>query len=155
MKPPISLCAVALCLMSAAPGVHGQTATVGNSSTKPFGYDVTQEVTVNGTVSAVVAKAPKGMLNGSHLLISTSSGAMDVSLGGFGLIGKDAVAVEIGKNIEVVGVIKALNSKEVLLARTVKVGEQVYFIRTKYGVLLSPLARERVADRTARDGGAQ
>jgi hypothetical protein len=154
MKSPRGLCTVALVLLGLfGPRMQAQTSVDGAGSARPFGYDVTEEVTVSGAATALFAKAPKGMLAGSHLLLSTSSGSLDVSVGTFGM-GKDARAISAGKSVEVTGVMKTLNDRQVLLARVVKVGDQVYLIRTKQGIVLSPLAREHAANKAAQDGGA-
>jgi len=138
------LCALALLfLISPQPLAQAQTAAGETRAAGPLNYDVTQEVTLNGTVSSVL---------GSHLLLATTSGAVDVSLGRFGLRGKGALSVAAGQQIEVTGVMKTIKDKQVFLARTVKVGGEVYTIRNEHGVPLSPHARERASGKTAQKG---
>src|SRR5271154_162864 len=67
-------------------------------------YDITKEVTVKGTVSSVLANASTGMIRGSHLLLVTSSGPVDASLGRFALQRKGALSVAAGEEVEVTGV---------------------------------------------------
>lgn len=140
-------------LLALLPSIQGQTAK--SSANFPFRYDISEEVTVSGSVTGVLTKASKGMMNGSHLLIATPSGSMDVSLGAYGLTGKNAVAVKLGERVEVTGVMKTLNGKPVLMARTVTARDQVYPIRNEHGVAMSPQARERARSVSALDGGAQ
>lgn len=80
---------------------------------------------------------------GSHLVVTTPSGVVDASLGRFGLTGKGSVVVAAGQQVEVTGVIRTMRDKPVLLARLVKVGGEVYTVRTEHGVELSPQARQR------------
>jgi len=80
---------------------------------------------------------------GSHILLSTPTGPVDASLGGFALLGKGAVPVAAGQQVEVTGVMKTIKDKQVFLTRTVKVGGEVYTIRNEHGFALSPQARER------------
>ena len=138
------LCALALLsLISLLPLAQAQTAAIETRTAGPFNYDIAKEVTLNGMVSSVLTKPTAGMIMGSHLLLATPSGPVDASLGRFGLEGKGAVKVAPGQQIEITGVMKTLNDKQVLLTRTVKVGGQVYTIRNEHGVPLSPQARER------------
>jgi hypothetical protein len=105
-------------------------------------YDVTQEVTLSGTVSAVLVKPAPGMIMGSHLLLATISGQVDASLGNWALQGKGALSVTPGQQVEVTGVMKTLNHKQVFIARTVKAGGKVYTMRNEHGIPVSPQARE-------------
>jgi hypothetical protein len=64
------LCTLALLsLISLPPPVQAQTAAVGRSA-GPFSYNISQEVTLNGTVSSVLTKPAPGRIMGSHLLLS-------------------------------------------------------------------------------------
>jgi hypothetical protein len=140
-------------LIALLPSMQSQAAT--STSSFPFRYDTSEEVTVRGSVTAVLTKAPKGMMNGSHLLLATLSGPIDVSLGAYALIGKDALTVRLGEQVEVIGVMKTLNTKSVLMARTVTAGDHVYPIRSEHGIAMSTQARERARRASAPDGGAR
>jgi hypothetical protein len=117
----------------------------------PF-YDVTKEVTFTGTVSSVLAKPAAGMLFGSHLMLATNLGQVDASLGKWGLQGKGALSVAAGEPVEVTGVMKTINNKQVFIVRTVKASGQVYPIRNQYGVPRSPQSRERASQKAAQEG---
>jgi hypothetical protein len=131
--------------------VQAQTA---ERSAGPFSYDASKEATLNGTVLSVLAKPSPGMIMGSHLLLSTLFGPVDASLGRFGLQGKGALSVAPGQQVEVTGVMKTLKDKQVFLARSVKVGDQVYTMRNEYGIPVSPQSRERAKGKTAQFGGS-
>jgi|SRR5271166_3519973 len=118
---------------------------------QPF-YDISKEVTLTGTVSSVLAKPAAGMIFGSHLLLDTTSGQVDASLGKWGLQGKSALSVAAGEPVEVTGVMKTINNKQVFIVRTVKVNGQVYTIRNQYGVPRSPQSRERASEKAAQGG---
>jgi hypothetical protein len=115
-------------------------------------YDITQEVTLKGTVSGVLVKAFAGMIMGSHLLLETASGPVDASLGRFGLQGKGALSVAAGEEVEVTGVMKTLGDKQVFVTRTVKAGGQVYTMRNEHGIPVSPQTRERASQKAAQKG---
>jgi hypothetical protein len=128
-----------LCFLSAPPQMQAQT----SERLGPLAYDISKEVTLNGTVSSVLTKPAPGMMMGSHLLLATASGPVDASLGRFALQGKGALSVAAGQQIEITGVMKTIGDKQVFLTRTVKAGGQVYEIRNQHGVQVSPQARER------------
>jgi hypothetical protein len=115
-------------------------------------YDQSQEVTLKATVSSVLTRPSAGMIIGSHLLLETSSGAVDASLGRFGLEGKGALSVTAGQQVEVTGVMKTLKNQQVFVVRTVKAGGQVYMMRNEHGIQVPPQARERASKMASRNG---
>jgi hypothetical protein len=146
------LCAVALLsLISPLTPVQAQTAAIETRHAEPY-YDITREVTLTGTVSSVVKQPSAGMIMGSHLVLETSSGSVDASLGKWGFQGKGALSVAAGEQVEVTGVMKTINGNQVFLARTVKANGQVYPIRNEHGIQVSPQARERMSQNTDQKG---
>ncbi len=131
---------------------EAETAAGATAAAGPSHYDVSEEVTLTGTVSSVLPKASPGMIVGSHLLLATPSGSVDASLGRFGLRGRGAVSVAGGQQVEATGVMKTIKDKPVFLVRTVKVGSEIYTIRNERGVPLSPQARERASQTTGQKG---
>jgi len=113
-------------------------------------YDVTKEVTLTGTIASVVAKPAGRTIPGPHLFLTTASGEVDASLGMWGLQGKGALSVAPGETIEVTGVMKTLNEKEIFVARTVKSGDQVYVMRNEHGIPVSPHTRQRLAEKAQK-----
>jgi hypothetical protein len=109
--------------------------------------EVSKEVTISAAVSAVLAKPTPGMLMGAHLLLATTSGQVDASLGRWALQGKGALPVTVGQQVEVTGRMQTANRREVFIARTVKVDGKVYAVRSQHGIEISPVARERAAER--------
>lgn len=142
-----------LSLIASLSPVQAQTRAVETRTAAPY-YDVTKEVTLKGTVSSVVTKPSKGMVMGSHLMLTTSAGKVDASLGTFGMKGKGALSVGGGEQVEVTGVMKTLKGQQVFVARTVSVGSQVYTMRNKHGIPVSPQARERAKQNIAPKGEA-
>jgi len=110
-------------------------------------YDIREEITVRGVVSSVLIRPAPGMTAGSHLMVTTVSGTVDASLGRWGLQGSGALSVVLGQAVEVIGVMKTLKGREVLVVRTVKVGDKVFVIRNQYGIPVSPQARQRLAEK--------
>jgi hypothetical protein len=135
--------------IASIPLAQAQTPEVATRTSRPLSYNVAQEVTLNGTVSSVLRKPTPGMIMGSHLLLATSSGPVDVSLGRFGLLGNDAFPIAAGQQIEVTGVMKLMKDKQVFLVRTVKADGRVYAVRNEHGIPVSPQARERASRKMA------
>lgn len=131
-----------------------QTAPVVTTEAGPLNYDPSKEITINGTVASVLTKPSPGMLGGSHLLLSTLSGPMDVSLGAFGMRGKGALSVAAGEQIAVTGVVKTFKGTQVFLARMVMAAGQSYAIRNAHGIPITPQARERATE-NAQNGEAR
>jgi len=145
------LCALGvLCFMTLYPSLQAQTTAPASKTAGPYSYHASQEVTLSGTVSGVLATPAAGMIMGSHLLLATASGPVDASLGRFALLGKGALTVAAGQPIAVTGVMKTLKTKQVFLVRTVKAGGAVYAIRNEHGFAISPQARQRASQRAAQ-----
>ena len=140
-----------LCLL--AMPIHAQTA-VTTKTAVPLRYDISKEVTLTGTVSSVVKSASPEtkMMAGSHLLVETTSGTVDASLGGFALRGTGALAVTPGQRVQMTGVMKKIRDREVFVTRLVQVDGHVYTIRNEHGFALAPTARERVTKSEAKGG---
>jgi hypothetical protein len=136
------------------PPVYAQAAPV-TTRVGPFSYDVAKEITLDGIVSTVLPNPAPGMIPGSHLLLFTSSGSVDVSLGTLALRGKNAFSAQPGQQVEAIGIMKTLRDKQVFLARTVKVGDSVYAIRNVHGIPLPPQSRERATPGDVRKGETQ
>ena len=158
------ICTSALALLfSALPWltIEAQTAVQTGSSQSsssqarpagPFTYDAAEEVTLNGTISGVLAKASPGMIPGAHLLLMTVDGAVDISLGTASRQSTGALSLTAGQQIEVVGVMKTIKQRQVFLARTVQAGSHLYVIRNQHGIPVSPIGRERTIQNAGHDG---
>ena len=92
------------------------------------------------------------MILGAHLLVTTASGTVDASLGMFPFAGKGALSVREGNWVAITGMMTRINGKEIFLARTVKVGNEVYSIRDERGAIISPQERERGIEAPAEKG---
>jgi hypothetical protein len=134
--------------------VHAQTAAATANSAKPFTYNISDEVTLKGTVSSVLKKSSQGMIVGSHLLVQTPSGTVDASLGRFAFLGKGALSVASGEQVQITGVMRTLKTKQVFMARIVEASGHTYTIRNKRGFPMSPQARERAIQKTTQKGEA-
>ena len=104
------------------------------------------EERVSGTVAAVLPQGKPGTLPGSHLLLTTMNGSVDVSLGMLAFKGKSALSISAGEQVEVIGGVKLFRGKPVLVAQSVTVRDRTYAIRNEHDVPVTPKARERAAN---------
>ena len=118
-------------------------------------YDIRDEVTLTGVVLSVLRTPSQGMIPGSHILLATSSGKVDASLGRWGLEGGGALSAAPGQVIEVTGVMKTLFDQPVFLVRTAKARNQIYPMRNEFGIPVSPQSRERALQNAAQKGVSQ
>jgi hypothetical protein len=135
---------LALCLF--ATPTHAQTAGATASSVAPPKYDLTQEVTLAGTVSSVVkiTTPEMQMLGGSHIVIQTTSGKIDASLGAYAMKAEGALSVSPGQQVQVTGVMKTIRDQQVFVTRLVLVNGHTYKIRNEHGFVLAPEPRKGV-----------
>jgi len=108
-----------------------------NPSAAPLFYDMAQETTLTGIVTQSLVKAIPGMIPGSHLILTTPSGSVDVSLGAFAFSGKGSLPQLAGQQVEVTGVSKTLLNRQVFIARLVKVADDVFAVRNNHGLPLT------------------
>lgn len=124
-------------LFFAAP-VEAQNTSATKKISNPQRYDAQSETTLKGIVQNVISTPTAGLLAGAHLMLSTSSGAVDAYLGPFALKGNNPVSVSIGESVQVVGVMMTLRNRHVYMTRTVSTGSQTYTVRNQNGFPLLP-----------------
>jgi hypothetical protein len=144
-RPPFRLILISVALHALALAILTAQLTAQSAVDSRLSYDVAREITLSGTVSAVLTRPGPGMIMGSHLLLNTVSGTVDASLGRWGLQGDGALVVAPGQQLEVTGIMRTLMGKEVFLTRTVKSSGKIHTMRNIYGIPLSPQARQRAA----------
>jgi len=144
---------LALCLF--ATPAHAQTAEGTPGSVVPPKYDITREVTLTGTVSSVLKSTTREMpmLGGSHLIVQTTSGKIDASLGGYAMKAVGALPVAPGQQVQITGVMKTIRDQQVFITRLVQVNGRIYKIRNEHGFVLTPKPRKGVTKPEAK--GAQ
>lgn len=117
-------------------------------------YDVSKEVTLEGTVQDVVMKPAAGSIIGAHLMIATAQGAVDAHVGNLIFSGKDGVSFSSGQAVKLTGIMTTFNQKSVFLVRTIKTGSSTIAVRNDHGFLVTPGQRMRLAG-VSSAGGAR
>ena len=140
-----------LSLLLPSTAVLAQTRTAEARPAEPY-YNIADEVTLRGTVSSVLTRSSSGMIPGAHIFLAIAAGAVDASLGRFGLRGRGALSVATGDEVEVTGVMKTRRGMQVLVVRSVKKRGQLYAMRNEHGIPVPPQARERAGRKNAQFG---
>jgi hypothetical protein len=143
---------LAVCLF-ALPIRAQTTETTTKTAGHPW-YDMSKEVTLTGTVSSVVKSPTREMklVMGSHLMLETSSGAVDASLGKYAMRGEGALSVTTGERVQVTGIMKTVGDKQVFFARVVLANGHAYAIRNEHGFQVASRARKGATNSTAKGG---
>ncbi len=135
----------------AAPG-YAQTAAATTKPAIPLRYDVSKEVTLNGTVVGAPEKSSRGQSQQPFLVLQTKSGLINGRLTFFAQTERGGIAIKPGQQVKVTGVMMTLQAKQVLEVRTLEIGGHTYQIRTKRGFPLEHPERE-AASTTESKGG--
>lgn len=98
-------------------------------------YDVTHEITLNGTIQQVVTTHVTGSPAGMHLLVSSPRGIVDTHVGSF-LSKETKESLQAGAAVRIVGAPILLHGKEYFLARQLTVGGSTVTLRSEHGLLV-------------------
>jgi len=97
-------------------------------------YDPKSELTVKGDVQDVQQQAGKRSWSGTHLILNTETGTLDVHVGPSSYIAQKQFSFAKGDKIEVVGSKVTVSGKEVLLAREITKDGKTLVLRNAQGV---------------------
>jgi hypothetical protein len=98
-------------------------------------YNPATETTVTGTVEEVKKiPGPSGGPGGTHLMIKTAQGSLEVHLGPTSYLEGQQFAFAKGDQIEVIGSRVKIESADVVIAREVKKGGKSLTLRDAQGV---------------------
>lgn len=145
------LLALAAISVVAAPLYAGHTAAFKRTVLAPR-YEISKEVTMEGTIQELVRKPTAGSMLGTHLMVSTSKGTVDAHIGDFVLRGSNKYSPAVGETVKLVGVMTTINHRNVFLTRTIETGNRTIQVRTARGFLIVPGAKGRIAQTSATGG---
>lgn len=95
-------------------------------------YDASAEITVKGTVEEVRERGPEGRTR-TLLVVKTGDQTLNVSLGPSSFVADSKIKFAQGDEVEVTGAKMNFRGNEMLMARTVKKGDQTLTLRDKNG----------------------
>ena len=119
-------------------GVHAQqlASRPPKAAARSLAYDAARETTIEGAVVSYSAEAATPPI-GAHLVLQTSSGAIDIHLGSASYLEANHFSLAKGDAVRVVGVSSATRQGTVFLVRVIQKGGQSLALRTAKGAPLS------------------
>jgi hypothetical protein len=117
-------------------------------------YDVSKEVTIEGTVETLVTKPAPGMMVGAHLIVSTPQGTVDAHIGNRVITGPNAASFASGQAVKLVGIMSEFNKQNVFIVRTIETENRTIAVRNEHGFLVPPGSRVNQAS-VSSAGGVQ
>ncbi len=97
-------------------------------------YDPATEVTVKGTVEEVKLISTGRNSGGTHLIVSTEQGKLEVHVGPTWFLEKNKMSFTKGDSVEVTGSKIKLAGADALIAREVKKGDATLTLRNAQGI---------------------
>jgi hypothetical protein len=98
-------------------------------------YDTATEATFRGTVQEVKQVEAGGRRGpGTHVVLKTAEGAVEVHLGPRSFLDEQKLAVALGDAMEVVGSRVKVAGADVVIAREIRKGDQKLILRDESGI---------------------
>src|SRR5215467_4647998 len=134
--------AIRVCVMGVLCGViFGVSATAQRSAVNARAaagtYNPANEVSVQGTVVKYAENSSAPPI-GTHVLVQTSSGNVDVHLGDARLLHLVNFKITPGATVRFIGQSQQIGSSSIFLARLVQMGSQMLAVRSEQGFLYGP-----------------
>jgi hypothetical protein len=115
-------------------------------------YDVSKEITLEGTVENLVKNPAPGMILGAHLIVSTAQGMVDAHIGNYVISGPHAASFASGQAVKLVGVMVEVNHQSVLIVRTIETEDHTIVVRNDHGFLVFPGSKLSLRDVSSTGG---
>jgi DNA/RNA endonuclease YhcR with UshA esterase domain len=97
-------------------------------------YDPSTETTVKGAVEEVKQVTGKHGWNGTHLMLKTEAGQLDVHVGPLSYVAGRGFTFAKGDQVEVLGSKVKMGGSEALIAREIKKGDKTLVLRNAQGI---------------------
>jgi len=117
-----------------------------NVKSAPGSYHIANDVSVQGTVVRYTENSSTPPI-GTHVLVQTASGSVDVHLGDARLLHLANFKITPGASVRFVGQIRQVGANSVFLARLVQVGGTVLAVRSEQGFLYGPAGIHAAANK--------
>jgi hypothetical protein len=145
------VCGLAVLLMPF--GANAQSAIPSNNQLSSPVYDLNKEIKIQGTIEKIVNGTNGGPL-GSHVLVSTADGIVDVHLGASAAVSAKNLGLSTGENIEITGMMATMDGNSVLLARILTTASRIYMLRNERGVPVRTLMPRGASSLSSSQKGA-
>ena len=121
-------------------GIAGAQQKTANVAQRSLGYDVSREVSLQGTVITYSDSSPAAPF-GPHLTLQTDKGVLDVHLANAQLIKANHFSLSSGDAVRIVGENVAYGTGTQFLARIIQKRTQTLALRTTRGFPLAPTGK--------------
>jgi hypothetical protein len=141
---------LALLCLPALPAVAlPQRAKLRSGAAASGAYNIAHDVSLQGTILNYTENSKTPPI-GTHILLETTSGNVDVHLGDARVLHQAQLRLAQGMSVRFVGQSKVVGNNKVFLARLVQVGSQVVAVRSHHGLPVSAgVARGKAAGKNA------
>jgi len=126
-----------LCLLAVPSALQAQRSKTASAKTAPGGYNIANDLSLQGTIVSYTENSKTPPI-GTHVVLRTPSGNVDVHLGDAHLLHLAKLNLAPGMSVRFVGQSEAVGQSTVFLARLVQVGAQVVALRSDRGLPLAP-----------------
>jgi len=128
-------CAVAIILLPFS--ANAQSVATSSAMASPA-YDLNKEIKIDGTIDKVENNTSGGPI-GTHLLVISSQGVVDVHLGASNAVTAKNLGLSVGESIHVTGMMATVAGNSVLLARILTTSDHIYMLRNEHGAPIRSL----------------
>jgi hypothetical protein len=133
-------------------GANAQTAVTSTALSSPV-YDLNKEIKLQGTIDKIESGASGGPM-GTHLLVQTPEGIVDVHLGVSAAVSAKNLGLSVGESIDVTGMMATMGGNSVLLARILTTPNHIYMLRNERGAPIRSLLPRGAKSSTSTQKGA-
>jgi hypothetical protein len=116
-------------------------------------YDLSKEIKFQGTIDKIQSST-SGSPMGTHLLVLTRQGMVDVHLGASAAVSPKNLGLSVGESIDVTGMMATVGGNPVLLARILTTSNHIYMLRNERGVPIRSLTPRAASSSTSSEKGA-
>lgn len=106
-------------------------------------YDPATVVTISGSVAEVSQNPGRMGWPGTHILVTTAVGVVEVHLGPTHYLNEQGLKLVMGDRVEVTGSKVQIDGAEAVIARELKIGDRLVTLRNSSGVPLWSRGRRR------------
>jgi hypothetical protein len=149
--PMRSLITILMAAGAFSAAAFGQQNMAANAKAEFAAYDTTRETTLIGTVQTYTPSA-EAAPRGAHVILQTSSGAVDVHLGDPRLLAANHFTIHSGDTLRIIGENVAYGGGSQFVARIVQKGAVALAVRSVRGVPLSYMAPRNEAQDKSKGG---
>ncbi|MGA8143771.1 MAG: hypothetical protein WB987_07780 [Candidatus Acidiferrales bacterium] len=131
---------------------NAQTAVPATDLSSPV-YDLSKEIKVDGTIDKIESNSTGGPM-GTHLLVLTPQGMVDVHLGASRAVSAANLGLSVGQSVHVTGMMATIGGNSVLLARILTTSNHIYMLRNEHGAPIRSLMPRGTASSASSQKGA-